>query len=57
MSVNRGIYLYHYKVMIKFHLSMMGKLIHSHILLNRSKFNSNNLVEISLINSIKYELN
>ena len=57
MSVNRGIYLYHYKVMIKFHLSMMGKLIHSHILSNRSKFNSNNLVEISLINSLKYELN
>ena len=57
MSVNRGIYLYHYKVMIKFHLSMMSKLIHSHILLNKSKFNSNNLVEISLINSFKYELN
>jgi hypothetical protein len=33
--------------MIKFHLSMMGKLIHSHILLNKSIFNSNNLVEIS----------
>ena len=57
MSVNRGIYLYHYKVMIKFHLSMMSKLMYSHILLNRSKFNSNNLVEISLINSFKYELN
>jgi len=49
--------MYHYLDIIKFHLSMMGKLIHSHILLNRSKFNSNNLVEIALINSFKYELN
>ena len=49
--------MYHYKVMIKFHLSMMGKLIHSRILLNRSKFIPNNLIEISLINSFKYELN